>query len=285
MIVGLPSGIGDISWAYSKLCNAGPLDYHIADGWPYRSREYMSFLPMVKSVEYSPDFSYQDIIHFESIHGWLDRGVTWASIAKNGYGRVLIEPNQHLECGRPLSGWLPDLPVDYHYEVNIPIEYDVKAANLLEPYPRPIVAISCASYRGSEAWKTWGSDKWDDFLSRLKSEMSGGTILLVGGFWDDLTASLESEGYPCLVGKTHIGTMLSILKNVELYLGFSSGLGVMRTVFKKNAFMLWPDHQIELSTSWAPPHMIEDGSYVASLWRDPVDVWRLAKGWLKRNAI
>jgi len=32
MIFGVPSGIGDVSWAYSKLKALGPQEYLVADG-------------------------------------------------------------------------------------------------------------------------------------------------------------------------------------------------------------------------------------------------------------
>ena len=284
MIIGLPSGIGDISWALSKLINSGEHEYEIADGWPQRSREYVEMVPGVKSAQYG-DFAYDDILAFSHTQGFLDPGVRWEEIAKRGYERILIEPNRHLEMGRPLKDWLPDLETSYHYEVNIPSERVKQATDKLAGLPRPLICVSAASYRGSEAWKTWSSDSWSEFLALVRGEygLDYRNILLVGGFWDDLTDALGEEGYPCFVGKTHIGTMLSILQQTEYYVGFSSGLGIMRTVFKKNAFMLWPDFQVALSTSWAPPYMLESGEYVAVLWREPREVFKRFKVWMKNN--
>ena len=51
-VVGVPSGIGDVSWLYSKLKHAGPLGYKIADGWPYRTKQFLELLPNVRWAEY-----------------------------------------------------------------------------------------------------------------------------------------------------------------------------------------------------------------------------------------
>ncbi len=51
MIVGVPSGIGDVSWVYSKLCNVGErLEYEVADGWPYRTTQFLELLPGVSKA-------------------------------------------------------------------------------------------------------------------------------------------------------------------------------------------------------------------------------------------
>jgi hypothetical protein len=275
---GLPSGIGDVSWAYSKLVNAGRFVYQVADGWPHRTVPFMELLPGVETACYG-QFNFGDIVAFEGMHGYHPNG-SWKDIEAKGFGVTLIEPNRHLEMGKRLEDWLPDLECNFHYEINVPQEDRLKARNRLATHPKPWTGISAASYRGSEAWKTWGYKEWSPFLKDWKSEV-GGTIFLIGGFWDDLTDTLADDGYVSLVGKSNIGTVVSILDLLDYYIGFSSGLGVVRTVLKRNAFMLWPDFQAELSTSWAPLDMIESGTYVAQLWRDPTLVIKRARRWLK----
>lgn len=278
MIVGLPSGIGDCSWAVSKLRHVGPLHYQIADGWPYRTVPYFELLPECAKAEYG-EFQYQDIIGFEQQIG-MHGPMTWAELSAKGYGRVLIEPNLHLERGKPLADWLPDLPTDFHYPMVTTREHQERAAHLLEGLPRPLWGVSAASYRGSEAWKTWGADEWQDFLRRFHAE-AGGTILLLGGSWDDLTSTLADGGYYDIVGKTSVGAMVEVLKCLDGYLGFSSGMGVLNTVLYGKTFMCWPDHQAALSTSWADPVMLENGAYQASLWRKPAEVFGRVKAWLR----
>lgn len=283
LTVGLPSGVGDCLWALGKLRHAGPLHYRIADGWPYRTKPWFELLgpDVVASVDYG-QFSYTDIVTFEAAQG-IGSHTRWGDLASQQWGQLLIEPNQHLEAGRPLADWLPDLPTDYHLPMFTSVEDQERAAKLVASYPRPLTAISAASYRGSEAWKTWGYAEWSPFLKRLHAEL-GGTILLLGGFWDDLTARIaEEDGYPCLVGKTSMGAMVEVLKHVKHYVGFSSGMGMLHAAMWGKTFLLWPDHQVELSRSWADPVMLDAGTYDTALWRHPDEVWWLCKRWLKRD--
>jgi hypothetical protein len=266
MIIGVPSGIGDISWAYSKLCHVGQLDYEIATGWPFRADEYMKMLPGVRVVMYG-DFSFDEIVAFEQVQLKIGNGmVTWQAVKDSGYGRVLLQPNHHLERGIPLQRWMPDLETDYHYPMNIPQTAVATAESLLFGVPRreTLVGISCASYRGAKAWKTWELLEWTDFCKTLLAEGFG--LIFLGGRWDDLTdaVALEFTEWPNLVGKTSFATACALHQMVPWYVGFSSGLGIIRTVLRQNCMMLWPEHQQPLSTSWADPEDLETRRYVVS---------------------
>jgi hypothetical protein len=280
----VPSGIGDVSWLYSKLINLPEkFTMTVADGWPHRTAPFLNLLPRVERAEYGP-FNYDEIIRQEEYHEF-GLSPTWRQVFDRNIENVYIECNRHLESGRRLEDWLPDLPTNFHYPIYIPFEDADRGDMLIRDLPRPIWAISAASYRGSEAWKTWGFEEWKRFLTAWHLH-AGGTILLLGGFWDDLTHTLASNPeYKDIVGKTSVGAMLKVIKEVDGYIGFSSGMGILRTVYKKPVFMLWPDHQVELSTSWAPPEMLENGQYIASLWRDPAEIFQRAKIWHRSNFV
>jgi ADP-heptose:LPS heptosyltransferase len=283
MRIGLPAGVGDVSWAWSKLYHRrGAIDViEVCDGWPQRTVPYLECL--FPSVDTSPhfgygDFNYQTIQLFTKSNGI--QNPTWEHLWENfeGHHRVLLEPNEHLELGRRLELWMPDVATEFHY----PLYTAHAAQSMREKLHRAfsdagakgemLVGISCASYRGSEAWKTWGVDEWRFVLQKMLSR--GYQPVLLGGFWDDLTYTLACElNLPELVGKTSMAECVELLRILPAYVGFSSGLNVIRTVVDRPAFALWPDHQQELSTSWVPPHMLESHRYVASLWRDPEQVW------------
>jgi len=278
--IGLPSGVGDCSWAVSKLINAPEwpeMEFEIADGWPYRTLPYFEMLG--KKATYG-QFRYDDIIAFE----YYNRYSTWKDIRSKGYGCYLIQPNQHLEAGKPLKDYLPDLDTSYHYPLNIP---DLKQSkfykryfSILEDYPY-WVGISAASYRGSKAWSTWELEPWAKLCMRLLAD--GYHIVLLGGRWDDLTDELEAylpyenttNGEVLnLVGKTTFPEACAVHKLCKFYIGFSSGLGIIRTVMGLPTIMLWPDHQQLLSTSWADPEDLENKKYIALPYTTPDDVYR-----------
>ena len=277
----VPSGIGDISWQYSKLKNIGqPLHLQVCDGFPRRSLPYLKLLPNVSYAEYVPT-KWTDIQSFQRMHPVE----TYQDIKERGFGVEYLENNMHLLSGRRLEEWLPDLPTDFHYEMNIPLEDSARAKFLWDKYGlrHPCMAISCASYRGSESWNTWGVKPWLEFLELVRKEVPEMKFILIGGFWDDLTATIaDTGGFVDLVGKTNIGTCIELLKKVDYYVGFCSGLGVLRTVLKKKVFTLWPDIHESHIWSWAPPEMCEDGTYIGMLWREPSDVFSRVKLWMRR---
>jgi len=277
MVIGVPSGIGDISWVYSKLSTVGKLEYQIADGWPYRAVDYMKLLPQVESVRYG-EFEFQDIVAFQCVQErTLGEPLTWEALQRSGASRVLLQPNHHLERGHPLARWLPDLPTDYHYPIHIPVHCEAEASMLLGGVvdPARAVGITCASYRGSVAWKTWGLEEWVELCGYLTT--GGWTPVFLGAVWDDLTAAV-SEAVPGgvdLVGRTSFGTACAVHQKLAFFIGFSSGLGIIRSVLGLPTYMLWPVHQQALSTSWADPEDLKSLRYLATGYLSPRAVYLL----------
>ena len=300
--IGVPSGIGDWSWCWSKLYAIRDqiTEILIADGWPYRTTPYVELCWSPEERAARPldpkgqthgcaygTFTYQAIGVFEnvneiaSIPGYTP---TWADVMEKvgGYSQILLQPNTHLEAGRSLADWLPDLPTEYHYPLYVPHETADAVRKLLNRFltTKPLVGISCASYRGSEAWKTWDRPEWTSLIQEIIRH--GWQPVLLGGNWDDLTSGVAAAlDLPDLVGRTNVPEMVALLGHLDAYIGFSSGLGVIRTVLNKPALSLWPDFQKELSTAWAPPDMLSAGRYVACPYRDPiVDTWPIVRRFL-----
>lgn len=276
MKIGVPSGIGDISWLVSKLVNSKEwegLEVEVADGWPYRAKPYMDMLG-VKSIYGT--FKYEDILTFEKMNPYKE----WRDISESGYGRFLMQPNEHLERGWRLEEYLPDLPTNFHYHLNIPEKVSPSLAPFIEKLSSDkYVGVSCASYRGAHAWHTWELDQWAALGLRL---IGGGYgVCLLGGRWDDLTDGLGSElpdgSYINLVGKTDFSEACAIHKLLPFYVGFSSGLGIIRTVMGLPTLMLWPEHQQPLSMSWADPEDLASKKYVASPYTTEKLVYNLFK--------
>ena len=266
-----PAGIGDFSWVWSKLVHVKDEieKISIVDGWPNRTTPYVELCGM--KSDYVP-IDYTAIQMNMALH----KCQRWEEYRVHPVASMCTSANYHLELGHRLEEWLPDLPTDFHYPLFVKPETSKKAVSLLADLKHPIVGISCASYRGSEAWKTWGRAEWVDLLLRIQAE--GWQPLLLGGFWDDLTYTVGCElDLPDLVGKTDVETAVAILDLLDGYIGFSSGLGVVRTVLDRSALMLWPAHQKELSDSWAPPDMLESRRYTAIQWNPVADVWPVVK--------
>lgn len=268
MIIGVPSGIGDASWIVSKLVNAPEwpnIQFIIAGGWPFRTKPLFDMVGVNSTYG---KFNYEEILIFEKLHPY----VTWENISSNGFGVFYLQPNQHLERGDSLSEYLPDLATNYHYKLKTP---SIKQKDY---YKRLTVGkwlgISAASYRGHQAWSTWEMSKWKQLCKRLiKDDYK---ICLLGGSWDDLTRSLSKE-FECLnlVGQTTFQEACSIHKMLDYYIGFCSGLGIIRTVLALPTIMLWPSHMPAHMYSWSDPKDKESGKYIASTYTKPKEVYSL----------
>jgi len=278
--IGVPSGIGDISWLISKLINApqSRIMIEVADGWPYRAEDYIRLLGSKFEFGGYGDFEYRDILSFEQLNPYT----SWNDVVARGAGRFLLQPNHHLERGKPLHTYLPDLHTSYHYALRTTPQMHERALALLRGVPKPRVGLSAASYRGAVAWKTWGYDEWVDLIKRVVAE--GFAVVLLGGSWDDLTRGLEgcNSGVYNIVGRTTFGEAVEVHKLLDFYIGFSSGLGIIRTVLGLPTYMLWPSHQQPLSISWADPIDLATGRYVASGYGDPRMVWNVLKAQMRK---
>jgi hypothetical protein len=146
----------------------------------------------------------------------------------------------------------------------------------------PILMWNAASVQGAKNWDAWLLLEWKLFLQKTMDDL-GYRPLAVGGDWDDLTYAICCDlDLPDLVGKTDLGTLIELLKLAPAYIGFSSGLNVIRTILNKPAMALWPSHQNDLRNSWAPPEMLESRRYVSSLYH-PLDyVWAVARRFLNQ---
>jgi len=291
MNIAVPAGIGDVSWILSKLVNVSDrydFNIEVADGAPYRTVPFLRMFPWISKADYG-NFHYTDL-HF----GYHSQNLyTWKAIEESGRGRIWLTNNPHLEAGNRLEDWLPDLPTDFHYPINEGKLAAVRTNHILEScrkkfhfvHPLKLYGISAASYRGAQAWNTWEYEDWATFLTLWSDHDRGARFILMGGGWDDLTRSLYEEFADlCFdaVGKTSFATAINLHRNLDGYVGFSSGLGIIRTVINKKTFMFWPEFQEKLSTSWAPPDMLEAGTYDCCLWQEPESAFKKVEAWLKR---
>jgi len=272
MKIGVPAGIGDASWIISKLINAPEwpnIEFIIAGGEPYRTKPLFDMVG-VKSV-YGL-FNYEEILTFEHLHPY----VTWKDISSNGFGVFYLQPNMHLQRGELLSNYLPDLKTDYHYKLKIPSITKKDYYNRLTH--GQWIGISAASYRGHQAWSTWPMAKWQRLCDMLMSD--GYKICLLGGSWDDLTRSLNRYlNNRCLnlVGQTTFQEACAVHKMLDYYIGFCSGLGVIRTVLDLPTIMLWPSHMGAHMYSWSDPQNSLDKKYIAQFYTKPRDIYNSFK--------
>lgn len=288
----VPSGIGEFQWAWTKYLNTGERFVILGlDGAPRRLHQFCELHPQIDAFAYC-GFEYSQIRAFQKYHE-LD---TWDSVQKKfALGSLaMLACNPHLEAGKPLAAWLPDLPTTYRYNLYLSQLHRDSAGQYLahSEVSDVLIGISCASYRGSAAWHTWGLEEWRGFLRMIQHEVPEVRFVMMGGSWDDLSADVfdktpevrwltDRRGIPP-IGRMSFGSTACLLHALDGYIGFSSGLGhVACHCCNTPTFMLWPEHEQLLSTAWVDPELLANGFYVPSRWLEPETVFQRAKGWLR----
>lgn len=292
-VIVVPSGIGEFQWAWTKYINTGERFAVLAlDGAPRRLHQFCALHPQIEAFGWV-GFEYSQIREFQKFHS-LD---TWARVREMFElgSTVMLACNPHLEAGKPLAEWMPDLPTTYRYPISLDGKHIAQANRTLHDAQAEdfLIGISCASYRGAAAWHTWEHEDWTEFLSCVQRDFPHVKFVLLGGAWDDLTSAVfdptsalrwqvDSRGLPP-VGTMSFGGAVATLQCLDAYIGFSSGLGhVAAHLCNTPVFMLWPEHEQTLSTTWVDPELLDDGTYVPSRWLSPDRVYRLCKPWLVR---
>jgi hypothetical protein len=261
--VAVPAGIGDFSWLWSKLSTIpdATWEFYPPDTFPERTSAYISLLPNCKVA--LGKHTYPDIIVWGNNH--VEK--TWARTVKNyDEGDVIyLQVNEHLGQGRPLADWMPDLNTDFHYKINYKSDMHV-------PESGPTLAFHTASIRGIRAYEAWMPETWVKFLLMFHSDFPTWKFMALGGFWDidtiqEIKGSLPAR-FPLIdnVGRTGIEDVIQILSESTYYLGYSSGLNVIRNVLGMPGATLWPKPQTELMYSWADPIMTVDRDYMGFLY-------------------
>lgn len=289
----VPSGIGEFCWMWAKLSNVpGPFFVHALDGAPRRLHQFAELHPNVsKFCYYGMDYSQiREFQKFNELYTWE----RISTLFPKGGGLCLLACNPHLEEGRPLAEWLPDLPTRYSYTVSYQqMHYDEASRVLHDHDPKDFyIGISCASYRGAAAWKTWEHQEWTKFLQMIADLIPNVKFVLMGGSWDDLTSAvynpatglrfqLDARGLPP-VGTTTFGGAMRVLHSLDAYIGFSSGLGhVAAHLCGTPVAMFWPDHEKELlARSWCDPDLLACQKYLPMAWNTPEQNFEVVKQWL-----
>lgn len=284
--VAVPAGIGDVSWIWSKLVSLNEeTEIFTPDTYPQRTYQWLHLLPKV--IPAIGKHGYNDILTREILKDYA-KYESWKELRDKHEGDEIIylQPNQWFLQGKLLSEWLPDLKTDFHYKMNIPEEDKLSAEKRLGQYPFNL-GIHMACIRGARAWECWLPEDWIKFLLRVTKDFPEFRIVLLGGIWDSDMA-LEVQGMLenkirilDLIGKTTIGEAITILDRLTYYVGYSSGLNVMRTVLNRACTTLWPKHQRAHIYSHVDPDMVNDRSYLGFTYDDPDRIYTRLKGMLK----
>lgn len=275
--VALPLGIGDVHWvctklrALSALHGGRPIHAHV---WKSPNHLSVGYLELVSFVEKAiqTDRALYDITvdlgeHYKS-EKWssLEGSAGW-----RGFDYVLIA-NGHLESGKPLATWMPELATEYSYPLAIS-DADRAYARSLAPAGSVLLYPSGISANRGFHRNTWRARDWAQVIAGLNG--AGVVPVLVGAKTSDdlayrgqVAAACRRLEYVDTVGLTNIPQVLAMIEDAGVWCGLNSGLGIVSAMRYTPTLMLWADARYpirgsstytmhpEMQRSWLAPDQL-----------------------------
>lgn len=266
----VPVGIGDVSWVYSKIAHLKKMTgketlMYVAGKkeWP-RGGDLVELLPEVHFGGYLQDRSSWHCIMQSMPPSWPPTCGGF-DIFYNDQFIINVAANFHLEQGNKLREWLPLLPIDYHYPLNIPPECSWEAAEILSGAGEQLIGVYVSNREKDKiragGWNLWDSGQWIEYLESVMSmsECKDGVLVFFGAHYDsdktnEVADTMEAKGYRTIrvVGRP-LGTALECMKKLKVFFAYPSGLGILANVLRVNTLMLLPWILEGLHESYADP--------------------------------
>ena len=293
--VGFPPGIGDALWPayiFESFKERNGIDKLVAtfrEDWGYTSAflKNLACVDEVRLIQNRLPFSF-----------FLAGGHGHPLYINKGGLDYMMEYGSQLELGVPLEKVIPGYEVDWDMPIGGLDEYQGQVDALRQQAGGKLTVIYTASKGGNHNWarSNWTVHDWMDLIRRFHAE-NGCKVVMVGMEFDksysDELKKLDTDGLIIdLVGKTPIMHTLAILRAANLYVGFSSGLGMLACHFHTPTAIFWPirgvsEHGIYdkcFMYSWLPPWCRNSPIYVGIPYGPesrPALVFERVKGFLQ----
>lgn len=265
------SGLGDLIWLFMKLVNQSEkFNWKVSESSPQRAKPLFDLFPqLAESFEYIPDCGYKKVKR-NSYSG------SWATAPR---GEFYLEANSHLEMGRRIETFLPDLETSFILNYSIQIGgpafdaqqilrryYHETGDYLLSHTPGNLIGIYTTSYSNSRYMSGWLIDEWLEFLQLILKLDKGYKFVFIGAEYDlglsqELMNVLKPEDYINAIGQS-LPVTIEILKRLHAFVGFQSGLSIINeTIGANQTVMLYAQALEEMIDTWPDPKRIESGQY------------------------
>ncbi len=226
--VGVPSGVGDVYWALTKI-------KAFADGKPVKI--------VIQSSLYDRAVAWAEMVDFidgaefgvfkcgpAKLHGIQGR---WKNLD------AVLWPNAVIDRGERIETWLPHLPIDLNFKIKCP-----------DYAPRVIVYPSSM---GSAVWTQRGGEFWDKVITHMAKFI--GPVTVVGSHWDQSMADQITAPCEKLIGMTSLPELAGMLKTARVVVGVISGVTILANHFRTPCVTIWHDQRFPAGfpRAWAAP--------------------------------
>ncbi len=225
---------------------------------PKRGHQIFDLFPqIVESFEYIPNAGYNTLKR-NSYNG------SWEDAPKD---KMVLEANGFLESGKRIEGFLPDLQTSF--KLPIPVNEDaIKKASEFLPSIEGVkyIGIYTTSYSNAKYMSGWLIDEWNEFIKLINGHDHLIRFVFLGAEYDNGISQevmkIMKATYINLIGRTELPVLIEVLKKLEMFVGFQSGLLILNEMIgAKQTVMLYSSALNSMVGTWADPKRIEDGSY------------------------
>jgi ADP-heptose:LPS heptosyltransferase len=255
----VPSGIGDIAWVFQKIQGEFKrINVKICGGEPRRSLEFVKLLKGVGKVEYTN-------ASFEQVN--RDRVNDRNDLERHIGDDICISANTFLEAGNMIADFLGDkYPVKYNLNYN---KFSPKRLAVLNKLTgKKLIGVYMSSYKTNENWNCLSEDDWVKLIGRLQKKYKKHEFVLIGAEFDtDMGQAvyeklIKRKGankvkVSNMIGKTHISATIALLRMLDGFISFPSGLGILASMEKIPTIMFMPEHLTGLQYTWVDPEWLE----------------------------
>lgn len=250
-------GIGDNIWLFQKLVNCGErFDFQMTSAHPQRGKQIFDLFPQVSnSCTYIDDMKSYKFIKNNAEYG------DFKNIEKDEF---FLECNTHLEIGRRIEKFLPDLQTSFKLDYATTPKDKQQAINLLDIFrsntDRKFIGIYGSSYSSARRWNFWQENEWFELCLLVRN--TDCVFVIIGADWDlDLAQKLIPKlqladiRFINTVGQP-LSVVIEILKSLHYFFGFPSGLSILNETLQKPGMMFYPPHLRNMIGKWADPDRV-----------------------------
>jgi hypothetical protein len=274
----VPAGIGDFLAMYMKLSCLKREDEIVISATgdsPRRLLPLLMILPRVQAGGYTP-WGSGDILR-----ATLPPGTDLETLPDGDYPLAI---NGHLEGGGTVDSWVPG-PIDYHPAFSTPDSLVDPVLTLLEAHPdRPLVGIYTSAYGNARHWGFWGVGEWWRFMERLHQILPPETLyVFIGAEYDaelapEVMAKCTEHGVPYIntMGQFHIGATAELIRRLDYFFVFPSGLGFIADIVRTPNCMWFPPHLSKMRHTFSDPRQNITNQNLHLLFQSPeqtIETW------------
>jgi ADP-heptose:LPS heptosyltransferase len=274
------AGLGDSIWLMQKLVNANEkFNFKIPDGSPQRGKPLFDLLPHIAiSAEYVPGLSYSKV---DKENAQAKRR-NWRDIKEKEF---YLTANRHLENGRRIEEFLPDLPTSYRMGYATTEGDAAIADKFLYDKSKRYIGIYTTAYSNARNAGGWVMLQWFKLIRLLNAKNRDICFVIVGAAYDvGIIEELIKEMR--LAGIMHINTtgqplpvVIELLKRFSYFIGFPSGLSIINETLGKDGVMFYTEKDKGIINGWADPGRIKAGFIKECLFCDPATIF----DWIKNE--